>query len=82
MWRRLSRCFSKVSGEQVRLLRDMTGAPLLQCKNVLTECDGDIDKAKGILREKNLVFADKKAGATAGEGVLWWLLALGVPDGS
>lgn len=58
----------------------MTGAPLLQCKTVLTDCDGDIDKAKGILREKNLIFADKKAGANAGEGVaLRTYAALGLP---
>lgn len=69
MIHRLSRSFGKVTGEQIRLLRDMTGAPLLQCKNILTECDGDIDKAKAILREKNLIFADKKIGVNAGEGV-------------
>lgn len=61
---------SKVSADQVRLLRDMTGAPLLQCKNILTECEGDLDKAKTILREKNLIFADKKAGALTNQG-LW-----------
>lgn len=65
----IRRSFGKVSSEQIRLLRDMTGAPLLQCKNILTECDGDVDKAKEVLREKNLIFADKKAGANAGEGV-------------
>ena len=66
---RLCRHFSKVSADQVRLLRDMTGAPLLQCKNILTEVGGDIDKAKSILREKNLLFADKKIDANAKEGV-------------
>lgn len=77
----LRRSFSKVSAEQVRLLRDMTGAPLLQCKNILTECSGDIDKAKAILREKNLIFADKKAGASAGEGVAFDSnLAVGLPS--
>lgn len=70
----LRRCFSKVSSESVRLLRDQTGAPLLQCKNILTECEGDIEKAKAILREKNLIFAEKKAGANAGQG-LWGFLA-------
>ena len=69
MFGSLRRAFSKVSTDQIRLLRDMTGAPLLQCKNILIECDGDIDKAKTVLREKNLIFADKKAGATAGQGV-------------
>ena len=59
----------------------MTGAPLLQCKNVLNECEGDIDKAKSILREKNLVFADKKAGANAGQGVLQCYSALGLSYG-
>jgi elongation factor Ts len=81
MFRVLRRSFSKVSGEQVRLLRDMTGAPLLQCKNVLTECEGDIEKAKAILREKNLIFADRKVGATAGEGVVFVHLAMGIPHG-
>jgi elongation factor Ts len=66
----LRRSFSKVTAEQVRILRDMTGAPLLQCKNILTECQGDLDKAKTVLREKNLVFAEKKAGADAKEGVV------------
>lgn len=79
----LRRLFSKVSAEHVRLLRDMTGAPLLSCKNILTECDGDIEKAKQILREKNLVFADKKAGANAAEGVgLRINIALGFPNQS
>ena|SRR3990167_4048991 len=66
---RLCRQFSKVSADQVRLLRDMTGAPLLQCKNILTDCAGDLDKAKAILRVKNLLFADKKIDAHAKEGV-------------
>jgi elongation factor Ts len=65
----IRRSFGKVSTDQIRLLRDMTGAPLLQCKNILIECDGDVDKAKEVLREKNLIFADKKAGASACEGV-------------
>lgn len=65
----IRRCFAKVTSDQIRQLRDMTGAPLLQCKTILVECDGDIDKAKEVLREKNLIFADKKAGANAGEGV-------------
>ena len=77
----LRRCFGKVSADQIRHLRDLTGAPLLQCKTILTECDGDVDKAKEILREKNLIFADKKAGAKAGEGVDWWTdSAVGISD--
>ena len=82
MFRALQRAFSKVSADQVRTLRDMTGAPLLQCKNVLTECEGDIEKAKAILREKNLSFAEKKSGATAGQGVVWCQQALGTAHGS
>jgi hypothetical protein len=74
----LRRSFSKVSAEQVRVLRDMTGAPLLQCKNILTECQGDLEKAKSLLREKNLIFAEKKAGADAKEGVAFIQAALGI----
>lgn len=76
----LRRYFGKVSSDQIRLLRDMTGAPLLQCKTVLTECDGDLDKAKQALREKNLLFADKKAGANSGQGVIFRYIALGFHD--
>lgn len=75
---RLCRYFSKVTADQVRLLRDMTGAPLLQCKNILTETGGDIDKAKSILREKNLLFADKKIDANAKEGVEFCYHSFGV----
>lgn len=78
MFGSLRRAFSKVSIDQVRLLRDVTGAPLLQCKNILTECEGDIEKAKIVLREKNLIFADKKAGATAGQGVWLSVISYGV----
>lgn len=59
----------KVTTEQIRLLRDSTGAPLTACKSVLVECAGDMEKAKSVLREKNLVFADKKIGAESNEGV-------------
>jgi len=72
MWTRLARGFStKVTADQIRLLREMTGAPLLQCKNILVECNGDVDKAKEVLREKNLIFAEKKVGAHAKEGVIF-----------
>lgn len=75
--RLLQRFSSSTLVEQIRLLRDSTGAPLLQCKKILVECDGNIDKAQELLRERNLVFAEKKANAVAKEG-LWGFLT--TPD--
>jgi elongation factor Ts len=60
---------SKVSAQQVKELRNITGASLLDCKNLLTKHNGDIAKAKEELRSKNMQFADKKTGASSTQGV-------------
>lgn len=57
-----------VSVEQVRELRDRTGAGVLDAKTALEEHGGDIDKAIQALREKGLASAAKKAGRAATEG--------------
>jgi elongation factor Ts len=41
----------------VKALRDMTGAGMMDCKRAMTEADGNIDKAQEILREKGLAAA-------------------------
>ena len=50
-----------ITAEQVKELRDRTGAGIMDCKKVLVETDGNIDKAIEILREKGLAKAAKKA---------------------
>ncbi|MFA9373982.1 MAG: translation elongation factor Ts [Poseidonibacter sp.] len=54
----------------IKELRGMTGAGMLDCKNALNECEGDLDKAVQALREAGLGKAAKKAGNIAAEGVI------------
>ncbi len=55
--------------EQIKKLREETGVSMTECKNAL-EKGGDIEKAKKILRERGEELAGKRAGRTAGEGVI------------
>jgi elongation factor Ts len=59
-----------VTAQMVKELRDLTGAGPLDCKNALTEFDGDMDKAADYLREKGLAKAAKKAGRATNEGII------------
>jgi elongation factor Ts len=59
-----------VSAQQVKDLRESTGAGMMECKKCLQEADGDMEKAKELLRQKGLAQAEKKAGRTAAEGVV------------
>jgi elongation factor Ts len=61
---------SKVTAAMVKELRERTQAGLLDCKNALTETDGDMDKAIEYLRKKGLSKAAKKAGRIATEGAV------------
>ena len=59
-----------ITAALVKELREKTGAGMMDCKKVLTETNGDIDKAIDLLREKGLAAAAKKAGRIAAEGVV------------
>ena len=59
-----------VSIDDVKKLREMTGAGMLDCKKALEEAGGDMEKAKEILRIKGLAKAEKKAGRETKEGVV------------
>ena len=59
-----------VTAEQVKELRELTGAGMMECKKVLAEVDGDKDKAIELLRERGVVKAAKKAGRIAAEGLV------------
>lgn len=58
----------KVSIEQIKELRERTGAGLMDCKNALAESDCDIEKAITWLREKGITKVAKKSGRVAAEG--------------
>jgi elongation factor Ts len=59
-----------ITAEQVKKLRDQTGAGMMECKNALTEANGDVDEANTILRKRGLASAAKKAGRVAKEGLI------------
>lgn len=59
-----------VTAELVKELRDRTGAGIMDCKKVLVETDGNIDKAIELLRERGIAKAAKKAGRVAAEGLV------------
>ena len=59
-----------MSTEQIKELRERTGAGLMDCKKALTETGGDLDKAIDWLRAKGLSKAAKKAGREATEGAI------------
>jgi elongation factor Ts len=59
-----------VSAEEVRKLREETGAGMMECKSALVETSGDMEKARDVLRKKGLAAAAKKAGRVANEGLV------------
>jgi elongation factor Ts len=59
---------TEISAQQVKALREATGAGMMDCKNALAEVDGDLDKAIEILRKKGLAGVEKRAGRTANQG--------------
>ncbi len=59
-----------ITAEQVKELRDRTNAGIMDCKKVLVETDGNMDKAIELLRERGIAKAAKKAGRVAAEGLV------------
>src|SRR5882762_8332292 len=59
-----------ITAEMVKKLRDQTGAGMMECKNALTEANGDFVEANTILRKRGLASAAKKAGRSANEGLI------------
>lgn len=59
-----------ITASQVKELREMTGAGMMDCKKALTNTDGDMDAAVEWLRENGLAKAAKKSGRIAAEGIV------------
>ncbi len=59
-----------VTAEAVKILRERTGAGMMECKKALVETAGDLDAAAELMRKSGLTKADKKAGRIAAEGVV------------
>ena len=61
---------SDISAEEVKRLRQRTGAGMMDSKKALQEAGGDLDRAVEILRERGLASAQKRAGRSATQGVI------------
>lgn len=59
-----------VTAEAVKVLRERTGAGMMECKKALVEANGDLDAAAEAMRKSGLAKADKKASRVAAEGVI------------
>ena len=59
-----------ITASLVKELREKTGAGMMDCKKVLTETDGDLEKAAELLRERGIAKAAKKSGRVAAEGMV------------
>lgn len=59
-----------VSAQDVKKLRDQTGAGMLDCKEALEEADGDMEEAVAILRKKGVSVAEKRTGRATSEGTI------------
>ena len=61
---------AEITAEMVKVLRDATGAGMMDCKRALIESDGDTERATEILREKGLASVAKRAGRSADQGLV------------
>src|SRR5437870_11420803 len=66
-----------ITADQVKKLRDVTGAGMMECKAALTEASGNIDEAMTILRKRGLAQAAKKAGRSTSEGLIGHYIHMG-----
>ena len=60
----------QVTAQQVKELRERTGAGMMDCKSALVEAEGDLERAADILRKRGLAAAAKKASRVAAEGAV------------
>ena len=68
---------SAISAGMVKQLREKTGAGIMDCKEALKDCDGDVDKAVDFLRKKGLATAQKRAGRKMSEGTIQSYIHMG-----
>jgi elongation factor Ts len=58
------------SMDNIKRLREETGAGIMDCKRALEDSSGDLEKAKGLLRERGIARAEGRAGRTASQGLV------------
>ncbi len=67
-----------ISATDVKVLRDKTGAGMMDCKRALTEAEGDMEKAIEVLRKNGAAKAEKKTGRATNQGKLYAIVEGGV----
>ena len=68
---------ANISAEQVKQLRDKTGAGMMECKAALTEANGNMEEAITLLRKRGLAQAAKRAGRTTAQGTIGSYIHMG-----
>ena len=66
-----------ITADQVKALRDRTGAGFMECKAALTEANGDMEEATTILRKRGLAQAARRAGRSTGQGMIGSYIHMG-----
>lgn len=72
---------AEITAQMVKELRAATGSGIMDCKKVLAEADGDLDKAIELLRKKGLAKAAKRAGRSTSEGIIYSYIHTGAKLG-
>lgn len=60
----------QISAEMVKELREKSGAGVMECKKALESCEGSLEKASALLKEKGLAIAEKKSARSALKGLI------------
>lgn len=68
---------AEISATMVKALREKSGAGIMDCKEALAQCDGDMEKAVDFLRKKGLATAAKRAGRATSEGTIQSYIHMG-----
>jgi elongation factor Ts len=72
---------AEITAQMVKELRAATGSGIMDCKKVLAEADGNMDKAIELLRKKGLAKAAKRAGRSTSEGMIYSYIHTGAKLG-
>nr|WP_319393096.1 translation elongation factor Ts [uncultured Desulfobacter sp.] len=72
---------AEITAQMVKELREATGSGIMDCKKVLAEADGNMDKAIELLRKKGLAKAAKRAGRSTSEGIVYSYIHTGAKLG-
>ncbi len=71
-----------ITAEQVKALRDRTGAGMMECKTALTETNGDVEEAIVVLRKRGLAKAASRTGRATKQGAVGTYIHMPVAEGS